>query len=47
MELDGEKLEGKKIFFTDETKMDTAPNMEFYTLEFNPVIKNLNNLSSI
>ena len=26
MEFDGEKLEGKNIFFTDETKMDTAPN---------------------
>ncbi len=26
MEFNGEKLEGKNIFFTDETKMDTAPN---------------------
>ena len=26
MEFEGKKLEGKNIFFTDETKMDTAPN---------------------
>ena len=26
MELDGKKLEGLNIFFTDETRIDTAPN---------------------
>ena len=26
MEFDGKKLECKNIFFTDETRIDTAPN---------------------
>ena len=39
MEFDGEKLEGKNIFFTDETKMDTAPNTSGESIRVSPKIK--------
>ena len=39
MEFDGEKLEGKNIFFTDETKMDTAPNTSGESIRVSSKIK--------
>ena len=39
MEFEGKKLEGKNIFFTDETKMDTAPNTSGESIRVSSKIK--------
>ena len=40
MEIDGKKLAGKNIFFTDETKIDTAPNTSNESIRISSKIKN-------
>ena len=40
MEIDGKKLEGKNIFFTDETRIDTAPNTSNESIRISSKIKN-------
>ena len=39
MEFERKKLEGKNIFFTDETKMDTAPNTSGESIRVSSKIK--------
>jgi len=40
MEIDGKKLEGINIFFTDETKIDTAPNTSNESIRISSKVKN-------
>ena len=40
MEIDGKKLDGTNIFFTDETKIDTAPNTSNESIRISSKIKN-------
>ena len=40
MEIDWKKLAGKNIFFTDETKIDTAPNTSNELIRISSKIKN-------
>ena len=40
MEIDGKKLEGKNIFFTDETRIDTAPNTSNESIRISSKVKN-------
>ena len=40
MEIDGKKLEGKNIFFTDETRIDTAPNTANESIRISSKVKN-------
>ena len=40
MEFDGKKLECKNIFFTDETRIDTAPNTSDESIRISAKIKN-------
>ena len=39
MEFDGIKLEGKNIFFTDETKIDNALNISGESIRISAKIK--------
>ena len=41
MEFEGKKLEGKNIFFTDETKMDTAQNTSGESIRVSTKIKKI------
>ena len=40
MEIDGKKLDGINIFFTDETKIDTAPNTSNESIRISSKVKN-------
>ena len=40
MEIEGKKLEGINIFFTDETKIDTAPNTSNESIRISSKVKN-------
>ena len=39
MEFEGKKLEGKNIFFTDETRIDTASNTSGESIRVSAKIK--------
>ena len=39
MELDGKKLEGSNIFFTDETRIDTAQNTSNESIRISSKVK--------
>ncbi len=39
MELDRKKLEGSNIFFTDETRIDTAPNTSKESIRISSKVK--------
>ena len=40
MEIDGKKLDGINIFFTDETKIDTAQNTNNESIRISSKVKN-------
>ena len=40
MEIDGKKLDDINILFTDETKIDTAPNTNNESIRISPKAKN-------
>ena len=40
MEIDGKKLDDINIFFTDETKIDTAPNTNDESIRISSKVKN-------
>ena len=40
MEFEGNILDGKNIFFTDETRVDTAPNTRGESIRVSSKIKN-------
>ena len=40
MEIEGKKLEGINIFFTDETRIDTAPNTKSESIRISSKVKN-------
>ena len=41
MEIDGKKLDGINIFFTDETKIDTAPNTSNESIRISLIAKKI------